>query len=362
MKAAIYMGKEAVEIRELPIPECADGDVLIQNIYSSICGTDVAVFSHGPNTGHRITVGGEFGHETVSRVAAVGKNVKEFAVGDRVYPYPLYAKNDTGRAGTIGGFSEYILVPQAKKKHSLYPVRAGISDRLACLIEPFTVGCRAARRGQPKAGEHAVVFGCGTIGVAAAVALQYFGVSKVMICDVSDFRLGIAAKLGKGKNAEKELSAKNGSYEEISRWTEFEICNLEKENFSEKAKAYFGTARSLTGETADISIWLDAAGAESILELFMGQGKIESRFVSVAVNKALRSLDLLHLTYSQKSIIGSGGYMPQDVEDVMKIMESGRWNLESIITHEFPLEELAEAIRTASDPEKAFNVTIRHSF
>ena len=45
----------------------------VQNIYSSICGTDVAVFFHGPNTGHKVTVGDEFGRETVSRVVKVGK-------------------------------------------------------------------------------------------------------------------------------------------------------------------------------------------------------------------------------------------------------------------------------------------------
>lgn len=335
MKAAIYMGKENIEVRELPMPVCGDNDVVIQNIYSSICGTDVAVYTHGPNTGHRITVGGEFGHETVSRVVAVGKNVTDFAVGERVYPYPLYAKNDTKRAGTIGGFSEYILVPEARPDHSLYRVPDEIPDRLACLIEPFTVGCRAARRGQPKAGEHAVVFGCGTIGLAAAVTLQYFGAEKVMICDVSDFRLDIAGKMG------------------------FAVCNTSREDFSEKSKDYFGSAPSLKGPTADIDCWIDAAGAESILDMFMNQGKIESRFVSVAVNNALRNLDLLHLTFSQKAIIGSGGYMPEDVTDVMKMMKSGQWNLESIITHEYTLNEIEKAIQTAADTEHALNVVIQ---
>ena len=150
MKAGIYLGKENIEVRELPLPEVGDDDVLIKNIYSSICGTDVAVYQHGPNTGHRIAVGGEFGHETVSRVVAVGKNVTEFQADERVYPYPRYAKNDTKKAGIIGGFSEYILVPRAKRNHSLYAVPKEISDRLACLIEPFTVGCRAARLSQPK--------------------------------------------------------------------------------------------------------------------------------------------------------------------------------------------------------------------
>lgn len=348
MKAGIYLGKENIEIRELEIPKVGDRDVLIQNIYSSICGTDVAVYKHGPNTGHKVDIGGEFGHETVSRVVKIGKDVTDFTVGERVYPYPRYAKNDTKRAGTIGGFSEYILVPEAKRNHSLYPVDERISDRLASLIEPFTVGCRAARRGMVPdgtdagakksvyvKGQNAVVFGAGTIGIAAATAFKYFGMDKVMICDLSDYRLSLAENLG------------------------FEICNMAKMDFKEKSCRVFGTALSLKGETADIDCWLDAAGAESVLELFMELGKIESRFVSVAVNNAMRELDLLHMTYSQKSIIGSGGYMPADVWDVQAIMASGRWELESIITHEFGIDDLEEAIRTSGDVDKSGNVVIR---
>lgn len=335
MKAAIYLGKENIEIRKLPLPACGENDVLIQNLYSSICGTDVAVFHHGPGTGHRVDVGGEFGHETVSRVAAIGKNVTEFTVGERVYPYPLYAKDDTRRAGTIGGFSEYILIPNAKRNRSLYAVDDAISDRLACLIEPFTVGCRAARRALPKEAETAVVFGCGTIGMAAAVALKHFGLEKVMICDYSGFRLNIAKELG------------------------FTVCHMGRDDLLRRAREYFGTAPSLRGETANVDIWLDAAGAESVFESFMESGKIESRFVSVAVNRALRSLDMLHLTYSQKSIIGSGGYMPEDVRTVMEIMKSGKWELEKLITHEFSLDALETAIRTAGNVDSALNVTIR---
>ena len=57
---SFYLGKEKVEIREIPLPEVGDNDVLVRNIYSSVCGTDVAVFMHGPNTGHKVTVGGKF--------------------------------------------------------------------------------------------------------------------------------------------------------------------------------------------------------------------------------------------------------------------------------------------------------------
>lgn len=335
MKAAIYYGKEDIQIQELPMPVCGENDVLIQNLYSGICGTDVAVYHHGPGTGHRVDIGGEFGHETVSRIAEVGKNVKDFTPGERVYPYPLFAKGDPKRAGTIGGFSEYILIPGAKRNHSLYAVDDAIPDKIACLIEPFTVGCRAARRALPKPGESALVFGCGTIGLAAGISLKHFGLQKVMLCDVSDFRLRIAEQLG------------------------FAVCRMSTEDLSDAAKSYFGTAPSLSGETADADIWIDAAGAETVFEQFMQQGKIESRFVSVAVNKAPRRLDMLHLTYSQKSIIGSGGYMPEDVADVMEIMKSGKWQISRMITHEFPLSELECAIRTAADVNLALNVTIR---
>ena len=51
--------------------------------------------------------------------------------------------------------------------------------------------------------------------------------------------------------------------------------------------------------------------------------------------------------------------MPKDVQDVQKIMACGKWNLESIITHEFPLEDLGEAIHMAGDVNHAGNVVIK---
>ena len=90
----------------------------------------------------------------------------------------------------------------------------------------------------------------------------------------------------------------------------------------------------------------------------MAHGKIGARFVIVAVNSAKRELNLLDLTYSSQSIVGSGGYRPEDVSDVMDIMKSGRWDIEQIITDEFGIDDLATAIERASDAEHAFNVII----
>lgn len=336
MKAALYQGKESIEMTELETPHPGENDIVVKNIYASICGTDVAVYRHGPGTGHRITVGGEFGHEMVSRVVEVGSNVSDIKVGDRVYPYPRLAKGDTKRAGTVGGFSEYVLIPDAKWNRQIYAVSEKISDKAASLIEPFTVGCRAARRSQPKKGENAVVFGAGTIGIAAAIALKYFGCEKVMVCDQSDFRLDKAKGLG------------------------FAVCNNAKEDLKERAKDYFGTAPSIKGMTADADIYIDAAGAPAILETYQDMGKIESRMVVVAVLAGMRPVDILSMTYSQHALIGSGGYMPEDVYDVMAMMESGKWDMESVITHEFAWEDLPKAIETASDVKHSLNVVIRY--
>lgn len=68
---------------------------------------------------------------------------------------------------------------------------------------------------------------------------------------------------------------------------------------------------------------------------------------------------MLHLTYSSQSIIGSGGYMPEDVKDVQQIMAGGRWNIERIITQEFPLQQIQEALEATSDINKSLNVVVK---
>ncbi|MGN0415403.1 MAG: zinc-binding dehydrogenase [Agathobacter sp.] len=253
-----------------------------------------------------------------------------------MYPYPRLAKGDPKRAGTVGGFSEYVLIPNARLNEQVYPVSDSISSKAASLIEPFTVGCRAARRSMPRQGEKEIVFGAGTIGIAAAIALKYFGCAKIMICDHSDFRLKKAMNLG------------------------FAVCNNGKEDLKGKAVEYFGEAPSLNGATADVDIYIDAAGAESILDIYRDMGKIESRMVVVAVFAGKRPVDILSMTFAQHALIGSGGYMPEDMRDVMKIMESGRWNIESIITHEYPWEELPQAIEKAAQVNEALNVVIHY--
>ncbi len=69
---------------------------------------------------------------------------------------------------------------------------------------------------------------------------------------------------------------------------------------------------------------------------------------------------MLAMTYGQHAIIGSGGYFPEDVWDVMAIMKSRKWDIESIITDVYPWEQLPQAIEKASRVDEALNVVIQY--
>lgn len=148
MRAAIYQGKGKIELTRLPDPECTPDGVILENIYASICGTDVAVYKHGTGLGHRITIGGEFGHEAVSRIKETGENVTDFKVGDRVYPYPRLVTGDPRRAGTIGGFSECIRVPLAREGIELYRISKHISDKSSFTYRAIYCGLQGSQTGR----------------------------------------------------------------------------------------------------------------------------------------------------------------------------------------------------------------------
>lgn len=335
MRSAIYYGARDVRVEEAPVPECGDDEVLIRTLVSGVCGTDAAVWTHGPGTGHRVRAGGQLGHETVARVAAVGRNVRGFEVGQRAYPYPLTARGDARYAGMLGGFTDYIRVPRPAWNESLYAVDERIPDRLAAFIEPFTVGYHAARQAMPAPGDNAVVFGAGTIGIAAALGLERLGAAHVLVCDVSPLRLEIAARLG------------------------FDTCDTSEKDVVAEAIERFGCGLSAGAEAPDVACYVDAAGAEGLLDAFLEHGAVDSRFVMVAVNAAERRLSLLPLTYGSKALVGSGGYRPEDVGAVMELMAADPERLAPMVTHEFALEDIAEALDTAADASRSLAVCVR---
>src|SRR6516164_6055255 len=106
-KAAIFRDVGKVDVVELPYPECGDDDVIVRNLITGVCGSDVGAYGHGGDT-YLIWKDHEFGHEAISEVVEIGKNVKGLSLGDHVFPNGGKVFRDMNRAATVGGFSEYI--------------------------------------------------------------------------------------------------------------------------------------------------------------------------------------------------------------------------------------------------------------
>lgn len=336
MRTALYLGKEEIKLTQADRPQVGPHDVLIKNINASICGTDVAVFQHGPGTGHKISVGEKFGHEMVSEVDEVGSENTDFKVGQRVYPYPVYAAGDPRKAGMLGGFTEYLLIKNAKLNHDLYLVPDELSNEVAAMTEPFTVATRAVKRTYPQEGESACVYGAGTIGLGAALALQHFGCKKVMVVDHSNYRLKIASKLG------------------------FETVNSAREDLKKKQLNFFGQGMSLQGTEPKVDIFIDAVGNSEILQNYLDSTIVDSRMVLVGVDNQIKEIDLLKMTFASQSLIGSGGYRPDDVETVFNIFRENKDNIGKMVTKVEPWENLVDAIKLASDPYRSLNVQVKY--
>lgn len=333
MKGFIYNGTKNIELKEISLAPCGDRDIIVKNLYSGICGSDISAYK---TTGDfmRLYPGMEFGHEMVSCVVEVGKDVEGISVGDRVFPYPLYAKDDTKRSGSVGGFSEFVHIPNCKLNHSVYKVSDKISNHVAAMLEPFAVGGQAAILSRPKPGQNAIVYGAGVIGMAAAITLKYLGCDKVMLVNRSTYRLEIAKEMG------------------------FYTCSPVQQNLKETALEVFGPGFGIMGPTFNADIFVDATGSNDAFADFQRYGKLNAVYTIVGTHHEPMTFNPQMLMYASQRIQGSGGYTDQSVRLAMEIMESGNFELERLITQEYPLEQLEEAIIKASTSSESLKVMI----
>ena len=89
-RAAIYRGIGNVDVVDLPYPECGDDEVIVRNILTGVCGSVVGAYQHGGDP-YMIWKDHEFGHEAISEVKVVGKNVRDLQLGDHVLGGGFYA-------------------------------------------------------------------------------------------------------------------------------------------------------------------------------------------------------------------------------------------------------------------------------
>jgi D-xylulose reductase len=210
MKALVLKEKNSLAIMDMPFNETVGlDDVRIKINTVGICGSDVHYFTHGKIGNFIVKEPMILGHEASGVVIEAGKNVKIFKTGDRVCMEPGIP--DLRSRATLEGM--YNLDPEVVfwatppvhgclRETVVHPAMFSfklpdnVSYGEGAMVEPLAVGMQAAKKAGIKPGDVALVMGCGTIGLLTGLAALAGGCSKVIITDIIQPKLDIAAGYG----------------------------------------------------------------------------------------------------------------------------------------------------------------------
>lgn len=337
MKALVKTkkGKGFIEIREVPIPEIDENEVLIKVRYGGICGTDIHIYTHQFPIYYPPVI---LGHEFSGEIAKIGKKVDGWKIGDRVvaecqslvcgkcrfcrtgHPEACAYKRSPGW-GIDGAFADYIKMPA----WLLHKIPDNVSFKQAVLTEPVAVSSQALiARGKIKAGDFVVVLGSGPIGIIIAKLAQIAGASHVLITGIDQdeaYRFALAKKVGI-----------------------HHTVNIQKVNLKE-------IVDSLTNNSgADLVV--EAVGVEPTInqafDIVRKLGKIAVIGVPIEeknnVKWLLGSLKAIDISFSFSS-------QYEDWERALNLFDNGTLDLSGLVTHEYPLDDWETAFKKALDCE-----------
>ena len=216
MRAAVFLGKGQIKIREVPRPEPGPGEALVRITLTTICGTDVHILKGE----YPVREGLVVGHEPVGRIEALGPGVKGFATGDRVIVGAITpcgqcraclsshtSQCDHGGGGyeALGGWrfgntidgcqADFVLVPDAQANLAKIPDELTDEEVVLC-PDIMSTGFSAAERGHVRIGDSVAVFAQGPIGLCAVAGAKLSGASLVIGVDSVPRRLEFAKRMG----------------------------------------------------------------------------------------------------------------------------------------------------------------------
>jgi len=329
MQAAFLPGNSTVEIRTLAMPSPNYGEVLLRVKASTICGSDIRCIYHehlgkGPE-GYQGVVAG---HEPCGQIVEAGPGCRRFKAGDRVIVYHISGCgvcNDCRRGYMIsctneiyrraygwqrdGAMAEYMVAEE--KDLIALPDQLSYADgaQVAC-------GFGTVYEGLEKIGisgnDAVLITGLGPVGLAAAAISRKLGAQKIIGIDVLEERLELARTLGL---CDETLASGSDNVAQV--------------------KALTGGA----GVERVVECSANAAARATAVRATRKWGKIV--FIGEGGGLQLNpSPDLIH---DQKTIYGSWVTSIWLMEELVERLV--RWNLHpaDIITHRFPLSQVAEA-------------------
>jgi L-iditol 2-dehydrogenase len=310
--------------------------VLLKVNVASICGTDVKVL-------HRTLQGqpeGEFimGHEYAGTVAALGPNVDEFSVGDRVavevhkgcercencikgwytscLNYGDLSKGHRAKGLTCdGGFAEYAV----NHINTLYRLPENLSFEQACMVTTAASPLWAIDlMGGYVAGETVLVLGPGPIGLIAVQLCKALGAERVILSGTRDSRLEIGTRLG----------------------ADFTV-NVSRESLADRV-------REITGGKGADSV-LECAGSATSMQDALENVKRGGRIGVVAWYAGPVSVDMNLAVRSNVRIYAARGEGGMNSGRSLALMSQGKIVADPIITHHFALDEIHDAFHTYVD-------------
>ena len=345
-RAAMLTALEKYEIKEFPIPELGDDDILVKVEGCGVCGTDAHEFKRDPFGLIPVVLG----HEGTGEIVKMGKNVKKdsagkpLAVGDKVVTCMIFSddpditmfdlnKQNVGAAqvyGLIpdddihlnGWFADYMVIRGGSTVFNVSDL--GLDERI--LIEPCAVLIHAVERAKTtgilRFNSRVVVQGCGPIGLICIAILRTMGIENIVAVDGEEKRLNFAKEMG----ATGTVNFKD--FKGIEELTE-------------------GVKKCFGGYFADFAFQCTGSPvAHSNIYKFIrnGGGLCELGFFINGGDATINP----HFDICSKEIttVGSWVYTLKDYAttfDFLKRAKGIGLPLEKLITHKFPLSEINEA-------------------
>lgn len=340
MRQAVLTAPERIEFREVPDltpAQLGEDEILIDVRKIGICGSEIHSY-HGehPATFYPVVQG----HEYSGIVAAVGRAVTKCRVGDKVTARPqlVCGACNPCRRGQYnvcehlrvqafqadGAAQDYFIVPEDR----LVKLPDGFSLEYGAMIEPAAVGAHAVSRAGSLAGRNVVVSGAGAIGNLVAQFARAAGARRVLITDVSDYRLEVARKCGIA-----------------------DTLNVAKTPLKEGVKEFFGEE--------GFQVAFEVAGVESSVRSLMECIEKGSTIVVVAVFAKDPALSMFHLGEHELTLVGTMMYRHEDYLAAVEQISAGRICLEPLVTDRFAFAQYDEAYRfIAANKERCMKVIV----
>lgn len=331
--ARLVKAGEPLSIEELPIPEPAAGEALVEVKACGLCGTDIHLAVAGDLPVERLPI--TLGHEAAGVVAALGSGVDGPAPGTRVALYPaatcgqckfclsghesLCQRSKVYGMARDGALAGYIAVPA----RTLVELPAKVPFDIGAIVTDAVATPFHALRGRAglKEGDSVGVFGCGGLGTHAVQLAKMMGAGRIVAVDLDDAALERAKGLG------AELAINPGR------------VDVAKEI---RAQA--------DGDGLDVAC--EFVGLSSTVELALRCLGKRGRAVVVGVGTERPALPpLAAFVGREQSVLGSFGASMADIADLYRLIEESRLDLSGSISAHYPLQRANEALQRLASKE-----------